>query len=207
MEELVSAIVLAGGRATRLGGTNKALLKVGGMRIIDRVLGALRPLTDQIILVGHLAESLDFPDVEVIPDAYPGAGSMPALQTGLRASRNDVALVVGCDMPFLSTSLLRQILDLSNGFDVAVPRIGPHLEALHAAYRRSCIPVIEDYLRRRDLKIIDFYPSVRTREVSEVELRALDPDLSSFFNVNTPEDLEKARAIATSVHKISGQGG
>ncbi len=202
MNELVSAVVLAGGRATRLGGTNKALLEVGGKRIIDRVLSALRPLTDQIVLVGHLADGLDFPDVEVVPDEHPGAGSMPALLTGLQTSHHDVALVVGCDMPFLSTLLLRHIVDMSMGFDLAVPRIGPHLEALHAAYHRSCLPMIEDYLRRQDLKIIDFYPSVRTREVSEVELRALDPDLRSFFNVNTPEDLETARALVQGAFEI-----
>jgi len=204
---LVSAVVLAGGRATRLGGTNKALLEIGGKRIIDRVLEALRPLSDQIVMVGHLVEGLDFPDVEVVPDTHPGAGSMPALLTGLLVSRHEMALVVGCDMPFLSTSLLRHIAELSTGFDLAVPRIGPYLEALHAAYHRSCLPVIEDYLRRRDLKIIDFYPSVRTREVPEIELRAFDPDLRSFLNVNTPEDLERARALARGVHEIDGQGG
>ena len=192
---MVSAVVLAGGRATRLGGANKALLEVGGKRIIDRVLSALRPLTDQIVLVGHLAEGQVFPDVQVVPDDHPGAGSMPALFTGLQASRHEVALVVGCDMPFLSTPLLRHIVEMSQGFDLAVPRIGPHLEALHAAYHRSCLPAIEDYLRRQDLKIIDFYPSVRTREVSEIELRAFDPYLRSFFNINTAEDLETARAL------------
>ena len=203
---MVSAVVLAGGRATRLGGTNKALLEIGGKRIIDRVLDALRPLTDQIVLVGHLVDGLDFPDVQLVPDAQPGAGSMPALLTGLQASRHEVALVVGCDMPFLSTPLLLHIVEMSMGFDLAVPRIGPHLEALHAAYHRSCIPVIEDYLRHQDLKIIDFYPSVRTREVSEVELRAFDPGLWSFLNVNTPEDLEAARALVRGAHEI-GQGG
>ena len=201
---MVSAVVLAGGRATRLDGINKALLKIGGKRIIDRVLDALRPLTDQIILLGHLVDELDLPDVQVVPDEHPGAGSMPALLTGLLASRHESALVVGCDMPFLSTSLLEHIAEMSVGFDLAVPRIGPHLEALHAAYRRSCLPAIEDCLRRRDLKIIDFYPSVRVREVSEVELRVFDPDLRSFLNVNTPEDLEAAKALVRGAQEIGG---
>jgi molybdenum cofactor guanylyltransferase len=207
MNELVSAVVLAGGRATRLGGANKALLEIGGKRIIDRVLDALRPMTDQIVLVGHLVDRLDVPDVQLVPDARPGAGSMPALLTGLQLSRNEVALVVGCDMPFLSTPLLRHLVETSMGFDLAVPRIGPHLEALHAAYHRSCLPVIEDHLRRQDLKIIDFYPSVKAREVPEVELRLFDPDLRSFLNVNTPEDLEAARDLVRGAHEISTQGG
>jgi molybdenum cofactor guanylyltransferase len=204
MEQVVSAIVLAGGRATRLGGTNKALLDVGGKRIIERVLDALRPLADQIVLVGHLVDGIVLPGVDVVADLYPGAGSMAALLTGLYASRNEVSVVVGCDMPFLSTPLLRHIVELSDGVDVVVPRIGPHLEALYAAYHRTCLPVIEDAIRRRDFKIIDFYSAVRTSEVSETELRAFDPDLQSFLNVNTPDDLEKARALARETRGISG---
>ncbi len=203
MEELVSAVVLAGGRATRLGGANKALLEIEGRPIVARVVDALRPLADQIILVGHLSIGLDLPGVQVIPDPSPGAGTLAALRTGLVASTHEIAVVVGCDMPFLSTDLLRHVARLSRGFDLAVPRIGPHLEALHAAYRRSCLPVIEDALQRRQMKIIDFYPSVRTREVSERELRELDPELRSFLNVNTPEDLQRANAWL----RVPGVGG
>lgn len=196
MERAVTAIILAGGRASRLAGANKALLEVGGRRIIDRVVAALKPLADQIVLVGHLADGLQLSGVEVLPDSSPGAGTLAALRTGLVASRSEVCIAVGCDMPFLYTPLLDHIVSLSMGFDVAVPRIGPHLEALHAAYRVSCLPVIEEALERRQYKIIDFYPRLNTREVPEVDLRRLDPDLLSFLNVNTTADLEQARALA-----------
>jgi len=191
-----SAIILAGGRATRLGGINKAVLEVGGQRLLDRVLDALRPLAEQILVVGHLAEGLHIPGVELIPDPHPRASTLVALHTGLTAARNPVALVVGCDMPFLSTALLERIARLSEGHDLAVPRVGAYLEALHAAYRRSCLPTMERAIQRQRLKIIDFYPEVNTREVTEAEMRDLDPDLLSFLNVNTPADLERARAIA-----------
>jgi molybdopterin-guanine dinucleotide biosynthesis protein A len=206
MEEMVSAVVLAGGRATRLGGINKAMLEVEGRPIICRVMDALRPLADQILVIGHLAEGLYLPGVQVLPDPYPRAGTLVALRNGLLSARHDVSIVVGCDMPFLYTPLLRKIVQLSDGFDLAVPRIGPHLEALHAAYNRSCLPVIEDALRRRQMKIIDLYPSVRTREVPEAELRALDPDLRSFLNVNTVEDLERAVGLVRHADESSTQG-
>jgi molybdopterin-guanine dinucleotide biosynthesis protein A len=206
MGEAISAIVLAGGRARRLGGANEALLEVGGRRIIDRVIESLEAVAGQIILVGHLAEDLDLPGVAMLADDYPAAGTLAALHKGMAFSTNDLCLAVGCDMPFLSVPLLERIATLSEGHDLAVPRIGPHLEALHAAYRKSCLPTIEDALGRRQLKIIDFYSSVRTREVPESVLREIDPDLRSFLNVNTPEDLELARTLAADSQSIA-QGG
>ena len=196
MEREVTAIILAGGRATRLGGVNKALLEVGGRTIIDRVVDSLRPVAGQIILVGHLSESAHLPGVEVLQDAVPGAGTLTALHTGMTAARHQVCVAVGCDMPFLNSALLEKLAGLSEGYDLAVPRIGPHLEALHAAYRLTCIPTIEIAIRERQLKIIDFYKRVNTREVPESYLRTLDPDLRSFLNVNTAEDLARARDLA-----------
>ena len=191
-----SAIVLAGGRATRLGGINKASLEVGGTSLLDRVLGALEPLADQIVVVGRLAEGVERPGVEVASDAFPGGGTLVGIYSGLLAARNDLALVVGCDMPFLSTPLLERIAVLAEGHDLAVPRVGQHLEALHAAYRRSCLSAMRDAIERGQLKIIDIYPRLRVREVGEGEMRDLDPELRSFFNVNTPVDLELARSLA-----------
>lgn len=195
--EKYSAVVLAGGRATRLGGLNKAQLEIGGKRLLDRVLDALRPLTDQILVVGHLAEGFEDSGFEQLPDVVPGASALVGAYTGLISVRHDMALVVGCDMPFLCTPLLDRVARASVGHDVTVPRIGPHLEALHAAYRKSCIPIMERAMIRQHHKIIDFYPDVDTFEVPETEILDLDPNLRSFFNINTPEDLDRARYLAT----------
>jgi molybdopterin-guanine dinucleotide biosynthesis protein A len=195
--ESCSAIVLAGGRATRLGGSNKAALEIGGQRLIDRVVQALRPLSDQILIVGHLVQPLDDECVRVIPDAIPGGSSMVGLYSGLLAARHDISLVVACDMPFLSTPVLRKIVQCVAGHDAAVPRINGYLEAIHAAYRRSCLPVIEDALKRGNYKIIDFYQDIDMVEVDEAELRKLEPNLHTFLNVNTPADLDTAKSLAS----------
>lgn len=188
-----SAIVLAGGRASRLGGVNKARLEVGGRPLLERVLDSVAPLTSQLLVVGHLAGGLPPSRAQVVPDLFPGGGSLGGILTGLIHSKYDLAIVVGCDMPFLSTDLLRLILESSQGSDVTVPRIGPYQEALHAAYRRSCIPVFQDALESGRRRIVDCYARVRLREIPEEELRRLDPELRSFMNVNTPEELERAR--------------
>ncbi len=190
-----SAVVLAGGRGTRLGGVNKTHLEVGGVPLLGRVLDALRPLVDQIVVVGNLLGDNPPPDVEVVPDALDDHGTLVGIYTGLRVARHEVALTVACDMPFLSTPLLQRIAELSEGYDLAVPVVNGYLEALHAAYRRSCLPVMEEAIRRRQLRIIDFYPDVNTRKVSAAEVQELDPEFRSFFNVNTPADLERARSL------------
>jgi molybdopterin-guanine dinucleotide biosynthesis protein A len=192
-----SAIVLAGGRATRLGGANKAMLQVGNKRLIDRVLSALNPIASQIILVGHLAEGLSGPVIDIVPDKLQGGSALIGIYSGLQAARNDVALVVACDMPFLSTPLLKRIAVLSEGYDVAVPRVGNHLEALHAAYRRSCLPVMREAISQQQHKIIDFYTRLKVREIGESEIADIDPDGLSFFNVNTPADLKRANTLAS----------
>ena len=101
-------------------------------------------------------------------------------------------------MPFLSTPALQLVARSARDHDVAVPRIGNNFEALHAAYRRSCLPVIQRALKRQSYRLIDIFPSVNTLEIEERELRQLDPELRSLMNVNTPADLEMVVAISAS---------
>jgi molybdenum cofactor guanylyltransferase len=194
--EKFSVIVLAGGRATRLGGVNKATIEVDGRRLIDRVLDAVLPLTDDVRIVGNLVPDAAGPSVQVVPDALPHRSSLVGVYTGLLSARYELALVVGCDMPFLSTPMLRLVAGAALGYDAAVPRIGSHLEALHAAYRRSCLPVIRTELQRQKYAVIDIYPRVHTLEIEESALRQIDPELRSLMNVNTLADLERARALS-----------
>ncbi len=197
-EEKFSVVVLAGGRGRRLGGINKAMVRIAGRRLIDRVLDAVRPLSDDILIVGNLVSASPSPCVRLVPDALPHHSSLVGVYTGLLSARYELALVVGCDMPFLSTPVLQWVARSARDHDAAVPRIGDHLEALHAAYRRSCLPVMKAALERQKYALIDIFPSVDTLEVAERELRQLDPGLRSLINVNTPADLEMVLAMAAS---------
>jgi molybdenum cofactor guanylyltransferase len=193
--EKCSAIVLAGGRASRLGGINKALIEIGGVPVIHRVVGALRPLADQTVLVGRLADDVGAVGVEVMPDALERGSALVGLYSGLLAARHDAAIAVACDMPFLSTQLLAHLLMRSGDADVTVPRIGPHLEALHAVYRRSCLPFMREMIEAGNHKIIHLYDRVRVLEIDEADIRRIDPDLLSVFNINTPADAQRAEAL------------
>ncbi len=194
----VSLVVFAGGRATRLGGVNKALVQVGGRPILERILDSLGPLaTERVVLTNDRAlEAL--PGLRLVLDAEPHAGVLPALANGLAAATCELCLVVACDMPFVSRPVFQRLLALQreSGADVVIPRTADYLEPMHAVYRRStALAAIRKALERGDNRMISYFGDVTVREVSEGEVRDLDSELLTFVNVNTPEELTRANAI------------
>lgn len=193
-----TGLVLCGGKTTRFGG-DKARARVGGRPVIDRVIDAVGPIVARVIVVASAASrDLCVPEgVEVVADRYPGSGPLGGMCTGLLACQSDPALVVACDMPFLSQPLLRLLLDRVEGFDAVLPRHGDgHLEPLHAVYARSCLPTMEAHLAAGRLALWEVVADLRTHYLDEAEYRPLDPEGLSFFNLNSPGDLERADRIA-----------
>ena len=198
MTEL-STVIFAGGLGTRLGGVKKALLDVGGRRIIERLLAAVAPFGGEIVVVDNDDSLAHLPGVRIVPDSETRAGVLTALHSGLSSADGDLCLVLACDMPFVKTALLQRLVDLARDADVVIPLTGGQMEPMHAVYRRAaCLDAIGAALARGDKRMISYLGDVRVREVGEEELRRLDPELRSFFNVNTPEDLEWARSAAVS---------
>lgn len=195
----MSGLVLAGGRSSRLG-RDKVREEVGGKPLLLRTVDAVAFATDEVLLAGDPTgrEDLALPaDARWVPDIVPGRGPLSGLQAGLAAARHEFVLMVGCDMPFLNPSVLRFLIGLAPGHEAVVPRIRGQMEPLHAVYARSNLPIVEALLAKNDgtSRPQDLIARVRVRYVGEEELRSLDPDLRSFFNVNTEEDLARARRM------------
>ncbi len=176
-----------------MGGVNKALLEVGGRRIIERVASALCRVFSDVLLITNSPDEFQFLGLPMLKDLVPGRGSLGGLYTGLSACKCDYGFLAACDMPFLSADVIGHMVDMIEGFDVVVPRISGMLEPLHAAYSRECLPYIEDLFQHEDLKILNFYDKAKVREVSEKDLRRFDPELHFIMNLNTPEDLKRAQ--------------
>jgi len=194
-----SALIFAGGRATRLGGVNKALLDVGGVSIVERILTTLGPLVDERVLLANDATLADQPDVRLIFDPSPHAGVLTALAAGLAAAEGDLCLAVACDMPFVSRRLFEHMLEAQqrDDADVVIPRSAGHLEPMHAVYRRlPTLEAINAALQRGEQRMISYLSAVRVREIDEADARAIDRRGTAFFNVNTAEDLAEARRLA-----------
>lgn len=193
MAVAVTGAILAGGKGVRLG-TDKAALYVDGSTLLSRVYEQLAPVVDEVLVVGRTVARAEA-GMRGVPDAVPGGGSLGGVYTALREAAAPRCLVVACDMPFLNRRLLAYLIDLSHGYDVVVPRLGEWFEPLHAVYTKTCLEPIEALLARGNRRILDFFPEVRMRYVERAELVAFDPDLRSFFNINTPEQLQQALAM------------
>ena len=197
MAEAVIGVILAGGRASRLGGADKSALDVDGRPVIERVIAALSTVAEQLICVVN-DDRLDADTrLTVIRDPNPHAGVLPALRAALTATTTPLAMVVACDMPFLDAELLAYLAESARDVDAVVPVVDGRPEPMHAVYRAEpCSAAIGAALARDQRRMIAFLDDVRTLRVDEATLRRFDPSLRSFFNVNTPEDLAEARRLA-----------
>jgi molybdopterin-guanine dinucleotide biosynthesis protein A len=186
-----SAIVLAGGRSSRMG-RPKALLHFDNEPLIVHIVTALRTLCADVVVVGAPEQELPSLPAKVIRDAVAYQGPVGGICYGLGAIDGEVAIVVACDSAFLSLPLLSHLLDRIREHDVVVPLWGGRFQPLHAAYRRTVLPILEQQLARGELRPVDLFGKVRTLNIDEEEIRRFDPDGSSFFNMNTPEDYAQA---------------
>jgi molybdopterin-guanine dinucleotide biosynthesis protein A len=193
---IVTGVIQAGGRSTRMGGEPKALLELGGRRIVERVLDVVRAVTERVLVVTNTPDLYAFLGVPMVPDVFPEGGSLGGLYSGLRAAPGEAAFTVACDMPFLSAEVARLVIGRAAEADVVAPRIGEQWETLHACYGKACLGPMERCLRAGRLKITGFFDEVRVLAVSEAEIAAVGDPGVVFMNVNTPAELERARALA-----------
>ncbi len=191
----MTGVVLAGGRSTRMG-TNKALLKFGGVRIIERLLQTLRPLFPEVAIVANDATAYSDLGVPVWPDRIPGTGALGGLYTAVVNSAFPQTFCIACDMPYPNAAVIAYLQRLAPDYDVVVPRTADGYQPLHSVYSKGCTAAMESLLGGGRLKIDLLFPQVRLRVVDEEELRPLDPLLHAFVNVNTREELEAARRLA-----------
>ncbi|MCL5808890.1 MAG: molybdenum cofactor guanylyltransferase [Deltaproteobacteria bacterium] len=186
----MTGIILSGGKNTRMG-KNKAFLRVGGERLIDRTVRLFRQVFREVIIV--TTNPLDYLDQEavIVTDILPGKGALGGLYTGLFYSTDEYAFLAACDMPFLNTAFMEYMLRQTTGYDIVVPAPPDGLQPLHAIYARRCLPAIRARLDQNRLQIKGFYPGRPLLKISPEVLNSFDPDRRMFLNVNTPEDLEK----------------
>ena len=194
----MTGIVLAGGASQRMG-QNKAFLELAGRPLIEIVIERMASVCVEVLVVAGDVRPYVGLEARLVEDRFRGVGALGGLHAGLEVATHELALVVGCDMPFLSPDLLRAFAGWAEGFDVAVLRHmdGKYIEPLHGAYRRTCLPAIETVVRAKRRRIVSFFPHVRVRYVTPADVIPFDPDLRSFHNVNTPAEWEAAQAAWT----------
>ncbi|HSL20953.1 MAG TPA: molybdenum cofactor guanylyltransferase [Vicinamibacterales bacterium] len=196
----LSGAILAGGRASRFGGRAKALLPIGGARIIDRQLAALRGTVDETFVVADDPAPFAAIGLRVVPDRVSGAGALGGLMTALAASPAPATIVLACDLPFVTAAFLRFLAAECHG-DVALPKTADGYHPLCACWSREALPEIERRVATGGLRIIDALSALRVREIGPGEVARFDrPAGTLLFNVNTPHEYERALQLTKSYH-------
>jgi molybdenum cofactor guanylyltransferase len=173
-------------------GTPKALLRFDNLPIIAHIVSTLQRLSAEVVVVAAPGQELPSMPVTLVRDGMAHQGPVGGICYGLAAATTDVCFVTSCDSAFLNARLIEDLVSRISDHDVVVPHWEGRLQPLHAVYRRSVLPLLEKQLVRGELRPIYLFEKVRTLTVSEDEIRRVDPDGSSFFNMNTPEDYAEA---------------
>ncbi|MFO8059940.1 MAG: molybdenum cofactor guanylyltransferase [Bacillota bacterium] len=194
-ENRITGIILAGGQGTRLGGIDKAFLEVGGIPLVEHVLGTLSEICGDIIVVSRTPEDYRHYEVRSVEDLVHGAGPLGGLYTGLMTSRSSINFVTACDMPFLNGHLIRYMISRFGATDILIPRVNSYVEPLHALYSRACISAIESRLQAGERKLSSYFDEVSVAFVEEEEISRFDPDLRMFTNINHSQDIETAERM------------
>jgi len=191
-----SAVILTGGLNTRMQGRNKAFLQLGGRRFLTRVLDAVSAYLDDCLIVTRQTGLYREWPVKIVADRLAVHSPLAGIHAGLLSMRSEFALVTSCDTPFLKKAVVKRLLTaLEPDVEVIVPASGTFFQPLCALYSRRCAPVIEEILAQGEVKVDRLYARVRVKRVAYRHFEAVDPELLSFFNVNTPGDLETAREL------------
>jgi molybdopterin-guanine dinucleotide biosynthesis protein A len=198
MPDKVSLAIQAGGNSRRMG-EDKGLKLFLGRPLIQRVVERVLSVGDEILVTTNHPAEYEFLKLRLVPDLIPECGALGGLYTALASASNPIVAVVACDMPFASAALLKASISLlvSEERDVVIPRSVAGLEPMHAVYRCStCLPSVLTAIQAGQLKMIDWFSSVRVRELSLQEAVVVDPSGLVFMNVNSPMEFFGAEILA-----------
>ncbi|MCR4429292.1 MAG: molybdenum cofactor guanylyltransferase [Caldiserica bacterium] len=191
----ISSIILSGGRGTRIGG-NKPQIMLLGKTLIEWTISSVENLSREIlILPGGNPSQICHPKARFLPDLFPGTGPMGALYSGLFFCQQSWAFAFACDMPFVKTPLLLFMLKIRGQFDAVLGKINGQIQPFPGLYSRNCLPVFAEDIKNGRLKITRTLSSLNIQYFKEEDIKKYDPDMLSFFNVNSRDDLNQVISL------------
>jgi molybdopterin-guanine dinucleotide biosynthesis protein A len=190
MIEDCTALILAGGDSRRMG-QDKAGLVLDGKTLLERVAATMQQVFPKVVVsVRQLRSGVEVPQVCDEPSA---SGPLAGLIAGLAQADTPWVFAVACDMPFVTRDVVTHLAALRNGFQAVVPVVGGFHQPLAAFYAASALETMRASLAAGDRSLRGTLEKLAVRYVSEAELREFDPQLRSFFDLDTPQDVEAAR--------------
>jgi len=195
----LTVAIQAGGTSQRMR-SDKGLAPFLGRPLISRVVDRLVPMADELLVTTNHPENYAFLGVRLEIDLLPGRGALGGLYTALSVAQHSLVAVVACDMPFASAELLQAECDLlvEGDYEAVIPRTLQGMEPFHAVYRRqACLRHVWAALEAGRQRVDDWFPAARVGFMEADQIKRWDAAGLAFFNVNTPEDLQKAERLAS----------
>lgn len=203
----MTTIILAGGKSIRMG-FDKAFTDLGGVTLIEKQIKLLRSFFKNIIVVTNTPEKYKgiassarlsakprtcgkTRNDMIIKDIIPGCGPLSGIYSGLKASESLHNFVVACDMPFIDTRVIEYMCKKAAGYDVVIPRTNNKYEPLFCIYSKNCLKPIQQLIEKKIFKIISFFPEVKVKIITGLEIRRFSRPEKIFMNINTPRDIGK----------------
>ena len=187
-DPFMTGVVLVGGKSRRFG-RDKVLSEFKGTPLLDHVVGVLRPLFDEVILVGHRRKGLE--RHRVFEDIRPGCGPLGGIYTALHATSAEHCFVCAADMPHMNPGFISHMTSLADDHDIILPVWSKGREPLHAVYRRTVLPLVEELLAKGCFKIFSLVEQVDTLFIPEDAIRRYGDPAVMFSNINTLHDMER----------------
>lgn len=185
----ITGVILAGGKSSRFG-SNKALAILHGKPLIKHVADTVTSIFQDCLLVTNTPEQYGFLNMPMVGDRYRNMGPLAGIHTALTKITTPRAFIVACDMPCVSTELIRYLCAIDEQeYDVIIPWHEKGQEPLFGIYHKKAAVVIESYLKQRNCQIIKILEELLVRRIDEDELLAITGDFSCFKNINRPADL------------------
>jgi len=193
-----SAIILAGGRGKRMGYREKAMMVINGQPLITYVIKSLENVVDEIIISvrdkaqGELLDPI-LQGYTYAYDEFENKGPLSGILGGLTLCRNEFCFIAACDMPFINEDVVKMLFRLSEAHEAVIPRWKDNfLEPLHAVYRcRSMIRESRKAIELGENTILAPIDRIKVNYMDIETIRKIDPELRTFININTPEDMER----------------
>jgi molybdopterin-guanine dinucleotide biosynthesis protein A len=191
-----SGVILAGGLSKRLNGRDKAMIAIHGKPILDHIVAVYSDIFSEIILVTNTPQAYLSWNMLTVTDLLTTRSSLTGIHAGLFYASRPYVFVSACDAPFIKPELVQLLISQARpGTDAVIPETANGLEPLCAVYSKSCMKTIESHIQQEKLKIQRVFQESRINRISEARVRKADPDLVSFVNINTPEDLMAVKSL------------
>lgn len=198
-ESAVTISILAGGQSRRMG-QPKSFVKLAGKPLIEHILERIQLLKYPMQIIANDLKAYEQFGLPVFQDIHVDKGALGGIYTALTHSPTLYTLCVACDMPFINTKLISHLVAQITDHDAIVPVVNNYLEGLHSIYHQRCKGIIEQQIHQGHLQLSHLFDLINAHIVPEATLRAVDPSLHAFINLNTPEALEQAEAIYRDLH-------